>query len=96
MKEELKHEYSDNLSQKLIAMSDTLQKIRLEEYRATRKADEEERKVEYYSNLHKSMNEQVKALEEKVAFFEGEVVRKEEEFRKKDNDRVRLFGANRF
>ena len=77
-------------------MSDTLQKIRLEEYRATRKADEEERKVEYYSNLHKSMNEQVKALEEKVAFFEGEVVRKEEEFRKKDNDRVRLFGANRF
>ena len=96
MKEELKHEYSDNLSQKLIAMSDTLQKIRLEEYRATRKADEEERKVEYYSKLHKSMNEQVKALEEKVAFFEGEVVRKEEEFRKKDNDRVRLFGANRF
>ena len=57
MKEELKHEYSDNLSQKLIAMSDTLQKIRLEEYRATRKADEEERKVEYYSKLHKSMNE---------------------------------------
>ena len=96
MKEELKHEYSDNLSQKLIAMSDTLQKIRLEEYRATRKADEEERKVEYYSKLHKSMNEQVKALEEKVAYFEGEVVRKEEEFRKKDNDRVRLFGANRF
>jgi hypothetical protein len=42
------------------------------------------------------MNEQVKALEEKVAYFEGEVVRKEEEFRKKDNDRVRLFGANRF
>ena len=96
MKEELKHEYSDNLSQKLIAMSDTLQKIRLEEYRATRKADEEERKVEYYSKLHKSMNEQVKALEEKVAFFEGEVVRKEEEFRKKDNDRIQLLGANRF
>ena len=96
LKEALKHEYSDNLSQKLIALSDTLQKTRLEEYRATRKADEEERKVEYYSKLHKSMNEQVKALEEKVAFFEGEVVRKEEEFRKKDNDRVRLFGANRF
>ena len=96
LKEALKHEYSDNLSQKLIALSDTLQKTRLEEYRATRKADEEERKVEYYSKLHKSMNEQVKALEEKVAFFEGEVVRKEEEFRKRDNDRVRLFGANRF
>ena len=48
-------------------MSDTLEKISLDKYRATRKAEEEERKVEYYSKLHKSMNEQVRSYEEKVA-----------------------------
>ena len=76
------HANQDTISQKLIQMSDTLEKISLEKYRATRKAEEEERKVEYYSKLHKSMNEQVRSYEEKVAQLEGEIVRKEEYWRK--------------
>ena len=35
----------DDLSNRLVEMSEKLQEIRLSEYRANRKADEEERKV---------------------------------------------------
>ena len=78
-------------------MSEKLQEIRLNGYRANRKAEEEERKVQYYQGLHKRMNEIIHDLEEKSAMFESEMHKKEEQFRKRDNERIKeLFNANKF
>ena len=63
-------------------MSDKLEKITLEKFRATRKAEAEENRSEYLSKLHKSMNEQLSTYEKKVSELEGELVRKEEQYRK--------------
>ena len=78
-------------------MSQNLQNIRLSEYRAKRRADEEERKNEYFSQLHKSIKEQVLELEARNAKLEADLVAEEEKWRQRDNERWKQFTvANRY
>ena len=95
LEEDLKGQYSDKLSTKLIDMSQKLQEIRLSEFKAKRRADEEERKNEYFTQLHKSIKEQVMDLEARNAKLEGDLIAEEEKYRQRDNERWKKF-ANRY
>ena len=70
-------------------MSDQLQKIRLGEYRARRKAEEEEQRIKYIQGLLKLKDESLRALEERASKVEGDMHKQAEEFRKRDNERQR-------
>ena len=85
------------MSDKLVELSEKMQEIRLNELRANRRADEEERKADYVSGLHKRLTEIVHDLEEKAAKCESEMHKKEQEFRRLDNERTkRWYFPNRF
>ena len=79
------------LSDRLVEMSEKLQQIRLNEYRANRKADEFDERLKYLSNLLKSKTEAILQLEEKASKAESQMFKQEEEFRKRDIERQRQF-----
>lgn len=72
-------------------MSEKLQQIRLNEYRANRKADEFDERLKYLSNLLKGKTEAILQLEEKASKAESQMFKQEEEFRKRDIERQRQF-----
>lgn len=79
------------LSDRLVEMSEKLQQIRLNEYRANRKADEFDERLKYLSNLLKGKTEAILQLEEKASKAESQMFKQEEEFRKRDIERQRQF-----
>lgn len=64
--------------------------------RATRESGETKEKNNYLSRLLRGANENVRKLEEKSAEFESKLHKREEEFRRADNDRMRRFFNARF
>ena len=84
------------MSDRMIEMSNMLQSIRLGEMRATREATELKENNTYLSRLLRNLNDQVRKLEEKAAEFESKLHKREEEFRKADNERMRRFFNARF
>ena len=88
---DFKNNRQSDLSDKLVEMSDQLQKIRLGEYRARRKAEEEEQRIKYIQELLKSKDERLRTLEERASKVEGDMHKQAEEFRKRDNERQRQF-----
>ena len=80
----------------MIALSDKLQSMKLGEMRATRELAEVKEKNNYISRLLRTSSDQVKKLEEKVAEAEAKMHKREEEFRRADNDRMRRFFNARY
>lgn len=72
-------------------MSENLQSIRLESYRAKRECEELSEKCNYLSKLLKGKNDTCIVLEEKAAKCESSMYKAEEEFRRRDNDRQKQF-----
>jgi hypothetical protein len=64
--------------------------------RSTRELIEVKEKNNYISKLLRTSNESVKKFEEMVAEFESRLHKREEEFRRADNDRMRRFFNARF
>lgn len=64
--------------------------------RANREANEKKEENTYLSRLLRSQNDSVRKLEEKAAEYESKMHKREEEFRKADNDRMRRFFNARF
>jgi predicted nucleic acid-binding Zn-ribbon protein len=88
------------MGNRLVEMSEKLQDIRLNEYRAKRQADELEERVKYLTNLLKGKNDAVASLEEKAAKYEADLGREKENFRQREIERTRQFfykgGSNQF
>ena len=84
------------LSDKLIAMSETLQKARLAERKAERKAQELEERENYLAKLLDGRAAEVAELEQTVAKLEKELHIKEEKWRLADNERQRQYANYRF
>jgi len=80
----------------MIMLSEKLQSMKLGEMRATRELTEVKEKNNYLSRLLRTSNENVKKLEEKVAEFESKLTKREEEFRRADNERMRRFFSARY
>lgn len=93
---ELQRMKQSDLSDRMISLSEKLQSMKLGEMRATRELDEVKEKNNYLSRLLRTQNEQVKRLEEKVAESESKIHKREEEFRRADNERMRRFFNARF
>ena len=96
MLETLKTAKQSDLSDKLIEMSEKLSKIRLSELRANRESGELKEKQNYMSRLLKQQIDSIKKLEEQTSDFESRMHKKEEEFRRADNERMRRFFNARF
>ena len=94
--ETLQRSKQSDLSDRLITMSEKLQQIKLGEMRAVRESNEVKEKNNYLSRLLRTANEQVKKLEERCAEFESKMHKREEEFRRADNERMRRFFNARF
>lgn len=91
MLEKLQRARPNELSDKLVQLSEKQQIIRLNELRATRKSEELDEKVKYLSNLLKNKNDTMALLEEKASKAEAQVIKAEEQFRKRENERMRQF-----
>lgn len=92
----LENKKQSELSDKVIEMSQKLQGIRLNEMKATRELDEIKEKNNYLSRLLKTKVEQVQKFEESVSEFESRLHKREEEFRRADNDRMKRFFNSRY
>lgn len=85
------------MSTKLLDLSEKIQTIRLNELRAKRENEELEERINYITRLLKNSKEQVATLEESASKYEGQMIKQEEEFRKRDNERLKqFFYVNRF
>lgn len=84
----LKNEKNTELSDKLIAMSEILQKSKLETRKAARKADELEERETYISRLLSNRTSEVTELELGITRLEKDIHVKEERWRLQDNDRM--------
>lgn len=71
MLEKLQRSRPNELSDKLVELSEKHQTIRLNELRAVRKAEEQDEKVKYLSALLKGKNESMAQLEEKASKAES-------------------------
>jgi chromosome segregation ATPase len=80
----------------MISLSEKLQAMKLGEMRATRELTEVKEKNNYLSRLLRQQNENLKNLEEKVAEQESKLHKREEEFRRAENERMRRFFNARF
>jgi uncharacterized protein Yka (UPF0111/DUF47 family) len=92
----LKNSKQSDLSDRMIELSERVQSMRLNEMRALREVTEFKEKSEYISRLLRTSNENVKKYEEKVAEYESRMLKKEEEFRRADNERMRKFFNARY
>lgn len=84
------------MSDRLIALSEKIQVSKLGEMRSSREAAEVKEKNNYLSRLLRTANENLKHLEEKVAEIDSKMHKREEEFRRADNERMRRFFNARF
>lgn len=71
--------------------------MRFKELKAVREADESNQKVDALNKLLKTRNDCINMLEEKAAEVEAKMKQSEQEFRRRDNERMKDFfyqGAN--
>lgn len=94
--EVLQKSKQSELSDRLIAMSERIQSMRLNEMRAVRELNEVKEKNDYLARLLRASTDNVKKLEEKCAEMESKMMKREEEFRRADNERMRKFFNARF
>ena len=92
----LQRSKQSDLGDRMIALSDRLQSMKLGEMRAVRELNEVKEKNNYISRLLRTSSDSVKTLEQKVAEFESRMSKRDEEFRRADNERMRRFFNARF
>jgi uncharacterized protein Yka (UPF0111/DUF47 family) len=83
--EVLQKSKQSELSDRMIALSEKMQGLRLSEMRANRELNEVKEKNEYFARLLRTSTASVKKLEEQCAELESKIMKKEEEFRRADN-----------
>lgn len=89
--QELRETAPSGLSDKLIAMSDTLQQCRLAVQKAERRAEELDERERHVATLLSKRTKKVGELEVALASMERDLHVKEERWRLADNDRLRIY-----
>ena len=77
------------LSDKLIALSDKLQNLRISALKADRKSNDLEERINYIEKLLSNKNKDMNELDYKFAGMERDIIRKEEQWRLADHERMR-------
>lgn len=86
----LKGAYSDELSQKVIELSEKLSSFKLAELKAQREASMLKEREEYYMRVNKGQNSQIAALEEQVVHHMNHLNERENFWRQRHNDQMKL------
>mmetsp|Transcript_25522 Transcript_25522/g.44493 ORF Transcript_25522/g.44493 Transcript_25522/m.44493 type:complete len:2210 (+) Transcript_25522:2881-9510(+) len=87
---------SDELADKLIEMSHRMSEVKLAELQSKRLAAQAKEKEEYLGRLHAQDQEAMRFLEEEVARWESVMARKEDMWRRKDDERQKMLLNPRF
>lgn len=87
--QEIRFSKPSEVSEKLIQMSETLQKLRLEALKAKRRSQELDERENYLSKLLSNRTSEVQELEKNLVAVEKELHVKEEKWRQQDNERMR-------
>lgn len=87
--QEIRFSKPSEVSEKLIQMSETLQKLRLEALKAKRRSQELDERENYLSKLLSNRTTEVQELEKNLVAVEKELHVKEEKWRQQDNERMR-------
>ena len=96
MLDTLQRSKQSDLSDRLISLSEKMQNMQLGEMRAVRELAEIKEKNNYLSRLLRTSNENVKKLEERLSEASSKLHKREEEFRRADNERMRRFFSSRY
>lgn len=86
----LKGAYSDELSQKVIELSEKLSTFKLAEMKALREAATLKEREEYYMRVNKGQTAQIAALEEQVVHHMNHLNERENFWRQRHNDQMKL------
>jgi calcium-binding protein CML len=86
----IKNGSSDELSDKLVEMAERMSGLRLAELKSKREAAQSKEKEEYLSRLRLQDQDNIRALEQEVAKMETMMAKKEEIWRKKDDERQKM------
>ena len=86
----IKRGSSDEISDKLLEMAERMSGVRLSELKAKREAAQSKEKEEYLGRLHMQDLDSIRALEQEVAKWESMMAKKEEIWRKKDDERQKM------
>lgn len=81
---------SDEISDKLVEMAERISNLRLNELKAKREALQSKEKEEYLGRLRMQDLDNIRALEQEVAKWESMMAKKEELWRKKDDERQKM------
>lgn len=81
---------SDEISDRLVDMSERMSQIRLSELKSKREMNYSKEKEEYYARLHVQDADSIRNLEQEVSRWESVLAKKEEAWRKKDDERQKL------
>lgn len=81
---------SDEISEKLIEMAERMSGLRLNELKSKREAAQAKEKEEYLSRLRLQDLDNIRSLEQEVAKWESMMAKKEEIWRKKDDERQKM------
>ena len=81
---------SDELSDKLVEMAERMSGLRLNELKSKREAAQAKEKEEYLGRLRNQDLDNIRALEQEVAKMETMMAKKEEIWRKKDDERQKM------
>ena len=92
----LKDSNQSELSDKIIEVSEKIKTFRLQAMRAERQSNELNERNNYLGRQVKYYCDSVKKLEEQVSEFESRMHKRDEEFRRADNERMRRFFNARF
>jgi hypothetical protein len=87
----LKHATNSEISDRIIEMSDKMSQIRKSELQHKREAEEYGEKLNYSENRISQQKRNIVDMEETVAELEAKMHRKEEEWRRADNERQKKF-----
>lgn len=90
----LKDRYPDELSAKIIELSEKLRTYKLGELKAQREVSLIKEREEYYMRVNKNQTNQIQDLEEQVASNESKFNERENFWRARYNDQIKLLAKN--
>jgi Coiled-coil region of centrosome protein CE290 len=90
LEETLKNRYPDELSLKIVELSEKLSTYKLESLKAQREVSLVREREEYYMRVNKTQTDQIQTLEEQVAKNDEKFVQREGFWRERHQDQMKL------
>lgn len=88
--EVIRRDSSGEISDKLLEMAERMSGLRLSELKSRRESAQSKEKEEYLGRLHMQDLDSIRSLEQEVAKWESMMAKKEELWRKKDDERQKM------